>query len=75
MAIAEDAISSARGKPQGLLRINATLAFRRDYVAPAIAAFPALHPTVQIQLALSDAPLSLSGSSLMGGVKAEAPSP
>ncbi len=56
---AEDSISSARGEPQGLLRINATFQFGREHVAPAISAFSALHPNVQIQLVLTDAPLNL----------------
>jgi len=59
VAAAEEAISSARGEPQGLLRINATFQFGREHVAPAISAFSALHPDVQIQLVLTDAPPNL----------------
>jgi LysR family transcriptional regulator, transcriptional activator for dmlA len=59
VAAAEDAIASARGEPQGMLRINATFQFGRDHVAPAISAFSILHPNVQFQLVLSDAPMNL----------------
>lgn len=56
---AEEAITSARGEPQGLLRINATFQFGREHVAPAIASFSARHPGVRVQLVLTDAPLNL----------------
>jgi DNA-binding transcriptional LysR family regulator len=56
---AEEAISSARGEPQGLLRVNATFQFGRAYVAPAISAFSIAHPSVQVQLVLTDAPLNI----------------
>lgn len=59
VAAAEESISSARGEPQGLLRINATFQFGREHIAPAISEFSACHPGVQIQLALTDAPLNL----------------
>lgn len=59
VATAEESISSARGEPQGLLRINATFLFGKEHIAPAISEFSARHPGVQIQLALTDAPLNL----------------
>ncbi len=56
VATAEGSISSVRGEPQGLLRINATFQFGREHIAPAISAFSARHPGVQIQLVLTDSP-------------------
>ena len=56
---AEQAISSARGEPQGLLRINATFQFGREHVAPAISEFALQHPNVKVQLVLTDAPLNI----------------
>ena len=59
IAAAEEAIISARGEPQGLLRINATFQFGRDHITPAISKFSIRHPQVQVQLVLTDAPLNL----------------
>ncbi|HEV7436050.1 MAG TPA: LysR family transcriptional regulator [Pseudorhizobium sp.] len=56
---AEEAIVSARGEPQGLLRINATFQFGREHVAPAVSAFAHRHPEVEAQLVLTDAPLNI----------------
>ncbi|MCJ8518496.1 DNA-binding transcriptional LysR family regulator [Pseudorhizobium tarimense] len=59
IAAAEEAIVSARGEPQGLLRINATFQFGREHVAPAVSAFVHRHPGVEAQLVLTDAPLNI----------------
>ena len=59
IAAAEEAIVSARGEPQGLLRINATFQFGREHVAPAVSAFVNRHPGVETQLVLTDAPLNI----------------
>lgn len=59
IAVAEEAIVSARGEPQGLLRINATFQFGREHVAPAVSAFVNRHPGVEAQLVLTDAPLNI----------------
>ena len=59
IAAAEEAIVSARGEPQGLLRINATFQFGREHVAPAVSAFVNRHPGVEAQLVLTDAPLNI----------------
>src|SRR3546814_11982387 len=59
IAAAEEAIISARGEPQGLLRINATFQFGREHIAPAISKFSIRYPEVQVQLVLTDAPLNL----------------
>ena len=49
-------LGSASHKPQGLLRVNATLGFGRSHVGPAISRFVAQHPQVEVQLQLSVAP-------------------
>lgn len=59
IAAAEEAIVSARGDPQGLLRINATFQFGREHVAPAVSEFVHRHPGVEAQLVLTDAPLNI----------------
>lgn len=63
LAEVEDLESALRGstqKPQGLLRINATLGFGRSYVAPAVSNFVEQYPAVTVQLQLSVAPPALS---------------
>lgn len=55
----EQRVSDARETPSGLLRINATFGFGREYVAPVISEFSHLYPEVEVQLVLSDAPLNM----------------
>ena len=52
----EQQVSEMRAKPQGLLRVNATLGFGRSHVAPLITSFTRAHPDVQLQLQLSVQP-------------------
>jgi LysR family transcriptional regulator, transcriptional activator for dmlA len=54
------ALGAAHAKPQGLLRVNATLGFGRRHVAPAISRFAMAHPEVQVQLQLSVNPPPVS---------------
>jgi LysR family transcriptional activator of dmlA len=56
---AEQSISRARAEPQGLLRVNATFQFGREYIAPVISCFARTNPEVQVQLVLSDAPANI----------------
>ncbi len=56
----EQLVSSSRGTPKGLLRVNASLGFGRRHIGPALAAFYALYPEVEIQLEISDHPLDLT---------------
>ena len=56
-ALSED-LHTRRGGLVGTLKINAPLGFGRRYVAPVIADFQQQHPDVDIELALSDAPLT-----------------
>lgn len=56
----ERAISSSQGAPIGLLKVQATLGFGRSFIAPAISQFSAIYPNLEIQLILSDRPVSLA---------------
>jgi len=49
-------LTSARGRPSGLLRVNATLGFGRMHVAPVIAEYSKAYPDVDVQLQLSADP-------------------
>ncbi|WP_439894314.1 LysR family transcriptional regulator (plasmid) [Ralstonia sp. 25C] len=56
-ALSED-LHTRRGGLVGTLKVNAPLGFGRRYVAPVIADFQQQHPDVDIELTLSDAPLT-----------------
>lgn len=56
----EQLVSSRRATPKGLIRVNASLGFGRRHIGPALAAFYALYPEVEIQLEISDHPLDLT---------------
>jgi LysR family transcriptional regulator, transcriptional activator for dmlA len=53
-------LGGARKRPEGLLRVNATLGFGRSHVAPAISRFTLVHPQVSVQLQLSVMPPPLT---------------
>ncbi|UCV12479.1 LysR family transcriptional regulator [Dechloromonas denitrificans] len=55
----ERLVSSSRAAPKGLLRVNAPLGFGRSYIGPAISAFTRMYPDVEVQLHLTDRPISL----------------
>jgi DNA-binding transcriptional LysR family regulator len=55
----ERLVSSSRAAPKGLLRVNAPLGFGRSYIAPAISPFTKTYPDVEVQLHLTDRPVSL----------------
>ncbi|MGN6389527.1 MAG: LysR family transcriptional regulator [Burkholderiaceae bacterium] len=55
----ERLVSSSRAAPKGLLRVNAPLGFGRSYIGPAISAFTRMYPDVEMQLHLTDRPVSL----------------
>lgn len=57
---AEQLVSSRRANPKGLIRVNASLGFGRRHIGPALAAFYARYPEVEIQLEISDHPLDLA---------------
>jgi len=56
----ERLLGAAKGTPQGLLRVSATLGFGRSHVAPVISRFVKKHPQVQVQLQLSVNPPALT---------------
>jgi LysR family transcriptional activator of dmlA len=53
-------LGSAKKRPEGLLRVNATLGFGRSHVAPAISRFVEAYPQVSVQLQLSAMPPPLT---------------
>lgn len=55
----ERLVSSSRAAPKGLLRVNAPLGFGRSYIGPAISIFTKNYPDVEVQLHLTDRPISL----------------
>nr|WP_315595646.1 LysR family transcriptional regulator [uncultured Cupriavidus sp.] len=56
----EQLLTSAKGRPSGLLRVNATLGFGRMHVAPVISEYSRMYPDVDVQLQLSADPPPLS---------------
>jgi LysR family transcriptional activator of dmlA len=65
----EQIVSSSRATPKGLIRVNASLGFGRRYIGPALAAFFARYPEVEIQLEISDHPLDLTTHSFDLGIR------
>ncbi|MCX7176207.1 MAG: LysR substrate-binding domain-containing protein [Proteobacteria bacterium] len=65
----ERLVSSSRAAPRGLLKVNATLGFGRNYIAPAISAFARRFPEVTVQLHLTDRPLNLAEEALDVGIR------
>ncbi|MDE1182370.1 LysR substrate-binding domain-containing protein [Paraburkholderia sp.] len=55
----EEAVSSSRSAPRGLLRVNATLGFGRTTIAPLVSAFAKRYPHVEVQLDVTDRPVDL----------------
>jgi LysR family transcriptional activator of dmlA len=55
----EDAVSSGRAAPKGLLRVNATLGFGRTAIAPIVSAFARRYPQVEVQMEVTDRPVDL----------------
>ncbi len=56
----EQRVSIGHSVPQGLLRVNATFGFGREYVTPIVADFLETHPGVEVQLRLTDRPINLA---------------
>ena len=59
----ERQLTPSTSKPTGLLRINATLGFGRNQIAPLVSKFCKAHPQVQVQLHLSVNPPALTDDS------------
>jgi len=62
----DDAVSSAGAEHRGLLRVNTTLGFGRNVIAPQVSGFVKRYPEVEVQLEVTDSPIDLveSGTDL-----------
>lgn len=65
----ERQLSQDRAAPKGLLRVNAPLGFGRTYITPIVSNFVKRYPDVEVQLQLSDHPLSLADESFDIGIR------
>ncbi len=65
----EQEVSSTRNAPKGLLKVNATLGFGRTYIAPVISKFEREYPGLEVQLLLTDRPLSLAEGTVDVGIR------
>jgi DNA-binding transcriptional LysR family regulator len=65
----ERTIAGSRAAPIGLLKVNSTLGFGRNFVAPAIAKFATQYPDLEIQLLLTSRPLSLAEGAVDVGIR------
>lgn len=59
----EQLVSNSLAAPKGLLRVNATLGFGRNHIAPLISNFARRYPDVQVQLQLTVNPPPLTEDS------------
>lgn len=65
----EQRVSHASETPKGLLRINATFRFGREYVAPVVSEFLHLYPEVEVQLLLTDIPMNMVEEGIDLGIR------
>jgi DNA-binding transcriptional LysR family regulator len=65
----ERLVSRNRALPKGLLRVNAPLGFGRTYITPLVSRFVRAYPDVEVQLHLSDHPLSLVDDAFEIGIR------
>lgn len=65
----EQLVSGNKSTPTGLLRVNAPLGFGRTYVTPLISKFVKQYPRVEVQLQLTDHPLSLADAAFEVGIR------
>lgn len=65
----ESSVAESRAVPKGLLRVNATIGFGRQYIGPAIGAFARQFPEVEVQLQVTDRPLNLSDEAFDVGIR------
>ncbi|MBV7536341.1 LysR family transcriptional regulator [Duganella sp. sic0402] len=56
----EESVASGRAEPKGLLRVNATPGFGRTRIAPIVSRFAHAYPEVEVELHLTDRPISLA---------------
>lgn len=55
----EEVVTSGRGTPRGLIRLNATLGFGRTTIAPIVSEFAKKYPEVEVQVEVTDSPVDL----------------
>jgi LysR family transcriptional activator of dmlA len=55
----EESVASGRAAPKGLLRVNGTPGFGRTRIAPIVSRFAHAYPDVEVELHLTDRPISL----------------
>jgi DNA-binding transcriptional LysR family regulator len=65
----EQLVGQSRSTPKGLLRINAPMGFGRTYVTPVVSRFIKRYPEVEVQLQLTDHPLSLFDEAFEIGIR------
>jgi LysR family transcriptional activator of dmlA len=65
----ESSVAQSRAVPKGLLRVNSTIGFGRQYVGPAISAFARQFPEVEVQLQVTDRPVNLSDQAFDVGIR------
>jgi DNA-binding transcriptional LysR family regulator len=65
----ERLVSNNPAAPKGLLRVNAPLGFGRTYITPIVSNFVRRFPEVEVQLQLSDHPLSLADDAFDVGIR------
>jgi DNA-binding transcriptional LysR family regulator len=65
----EQLVSGNKSTPTGLLRVNAPLGFGRTYITPLISKFVKQYPRVEVQLQLTDHPLSLADAAFEVGIR------
>lgn len=65
----DQAVSSTRNAPKGLLKVNATLGFGRSYIAPMLSKFARAYPGLELQLLLTDRPLHLADEAIDVGIR------
>ncbi|MES2259910.1 MAG: LysR family transcriptional regulator [Pseudomonadota bacterium] len=65
----ERLLSHDRAAPKGLLRVNAPLGFGRTYITPIVSNFVRKYPEIEVQLQLSDHPLSLVDEAFDIGIR------
>ncbi|MEY5097938.1 MAG: hypothetical protein RJA36_657 [Pseudomonadota bacterium] len=56
----EQAVSSSRSAPKGVLKVNASLGFGRSFIAPVLSRFEREYPGLEVQLLLTDRPMNLA---------------